>query len=219
MTVTDPAWQEAAGSGGPAEACHSVISVILSSPTGGGFLRHFAGVSGRWHHDRATAFCHGPLGHEKRAELLDFPGAGHHDRATASCHGLSWALRRGFALSGEGVVSSHSVEATGLVSRHRSEFGTLRAVRFRGLEAVGLRILGALKSLQKGRAALRSGLRARRCALKLFEGEAKGSEAVWGGGEGLGSCLRARRCARKLFEGEALHSEAFGGEAKGSEAV
>ena len=38
--------------------------------------------------------------------------------------------------------------ATGLVSRHRSEFGTLRAVRFCGLEAVAQAILGALESLQ-----------------------------------------------------------------------
>ena len=34
------------------------------------------------------------------------------------------------ALSREGVVSSYSVVATGLVSRHRVEFGTLRARRF-----------------------------------------------------------------------------------------
>ena len=33
-------------------------------------------------------------------------------------------------LSGEGVVSSHSVVATGLVLRHGSEFGTWRAARF-----------------------------------------------------------------------------------------
>ena len=37
---------------------------------------------------------------------------------------------RGRALSREGVVSSHSVVVTGLVSRHRVEFGTLRACRF-----------------------------------------------------------------------------------------
>ena len=53
------------------------------------------------------------------------------------------------SLSGEGVVSSHSVVATGLVSRHRTEFGTLRVVRFCGLEAVAQAILGALESLQR----------------------------------------------------------------------
>ena len=109
------------------------------------------------------------LGMKNAGELLDFPGAGHHDRATASCHGLSWATsarfcslwggccqlplcgsyRACFALSGEGVVSSHSVVATGLVSRHRSEFGTLRAVRFCGLEALAQAILGVLESLQR----------------------------------------------------------------------
>ena len=56
---------------------------------------------------------------------------------------------RELLLSGEGVVSSHFVVATGLVSRHRSEFGTLRAVRFCGLEAVAQAILGALESLQR----------------------------------------------------------------------
>ena len=135
-------------------------------------------------------------------------------------------------LSGEGVAISHFVVARRLVSRHRSEFGTLRTLRFCGLEALGLGILGVLKSLQKGRAALRSCLRARRRARKPFGKEAKGSEAVWEGGEGLGSrlgrrrrarklfeavrgggaalgsCLEARRCARKLFGGEALRSQA-----------
>ena len=57
----------------------------------------------------------------------------------------NWAV----PLSGEGVVSSHSVVATGLVSRHRSEFGTLRAVRFCGLEALAQAILGVLESLQR----------------------------------------------------------------------
>ena len=36
----------------------------------------------------------------------------------------------GRSLSGEGVVSSHSVVATGLVSRHGLEFGTWRAAQF-----------------------------------------------------------------------------------------
>ena len=53
------------------------------------------------------------------------------------------------ALSGEGVVSSYSVEATGLVSRHGSEFGTLMATQSCGLETVAQAILGALKSLQR----------------------------------------------------------------------
>ena len=52
-------------------------------------------------------------------------------------------------LSGEGVVSSYSVEATGLVSRHGSEFGTLMATQSCGLETVAQAILGALKSLQR----------------------------------------------------------------------
>ena len=52
-------------------------------------------------------------------------------------------------LSREGVVSSHSVIATGLCSRHGSEFGTLRAARSCGLETVAQAILGALKSLQR----------------------------------------------------------------------
>ena len=56
------------------------------------------------------------------------------------------------ALSGESVVSSHSVIATGLVSRHRVEFDTWRVCRFCELEAVGFAILGALKCLQTGRA-------------------------------------------------------------------
>ena len=34
------------------------------------------------------------------------------------------------SLSGESVVSSHSVVATGLVSRHGLEFGTWRAAQF-----------------------------------------------------------------------------------------
>ena len=62
---------------------------------------------------------------------------------------LSCVFCTGRALSGEGVVSSHSVVATELVSRHRSEFGTLRAVRFCGLEAVAQAIFGALESLQR----------------------------------------------------------------------
>ena len=53
------------------------------------------------------------------------------------------------ALSREGVVSSHSMIATGLCSRHGSEFGTLRAARSCGLETVAQAILGALKSLQR----------------------------------------------------------------------
>ena len=53
------------------------------------------------------------------------------------------------SLSGEGVVSSYSVVATGLVSRHRSEFGTFRAAQSCGLEAIAQAILGALKSLQR----------------------------------------------------------------------
>ena len=113
-----------------------------------GFLRHFAGFSGRWHHDRATAFCPGPLGREdgcsrfsgRRGTMTE------QQRPVLGCHG---PLRRDFALSGEGVVSSHSVVAIGLVSRHRSEFDTLRAVRFCGLEAVAQAILGARESLQR----------------------------------------------------------------------
>ena len=58
-------------------------------------------------------------------------------------------VKRLLPLSGEGVVSSYSVVAAGLVSRHRSEFGTLGAVRFCGLEAVAQAILGALESLQR----------------------------------------------------------------------
>ena len=54
------------------------------------------------------------------------------------------------ALSREGVVSSHSVFATGLCSRHGSEFGTLEHYRFAGLRPAALTILGALKSLQNG---------------------------------------------------------------------
>ena len=53
------------------------------------------------------------------------------------------------ALSREGVVSSHSMIATGLCSRHGSEFGTLRAARSCGLETVAQAILGALKRLQR----------------------------------------------------------------------
>ena len=56
---------------------------------------------------------------------------------------------RQISLSGEGVVSSYSVEATGLVSRHGSEFGTLMATQSCGLETVAQAILGALKSLQR----------------------------------------------------------------------
>ena len=53
-------------------------------------------------------------------------------------------------LSREGVVSSHSVLATGLVPRHRSEFGTLEPCQFAGLRPTALTIVGALKSLQNG---------------------------------------------------------------------
>ena len=53
-------------------------------------------------------------------------------------------------LSGEGVVSSYSVVATGLVSRHGVEFGTFRVCRFAGLRPAALSIVGAQKSLQNG---------------------------------------------------------------------
>ena len=56
----------------------------------------------------------------------------------------------GGSLSREGVVSSHSVIAAGLTSRHRSEFGTLKHCRFAGLRPAARTIVGALKSLQNG---------------------------------------------------------------------
>ena len=62
---------------------------------------------------------------------------------------FGWLLH---PLSGEGVVSSYSVLATGLVSRHRAEFGMSQACRFWCLEAPRHTILGAPKCLQTGRA-------------------------------------------------------------------
>ena len=44
---------------------------------------------------------------------------------------LGFYINKKAALSGEGVVSSHSVVATGLVSRHGLEFGTQRAAQFK----------------------------------------------------------------------------------------
>ena len=47
-------------------------------------------------------------------------------------------------LSREGVVSSDSVIATGLCSRHGSEFGTLEHCRFAGLRPGALAIVEGL---------------------------------------------------------------------------
>ena len=55
----------------------------------------------------------------------------------------------GAALSREGVVSSHSVIATGLCSR-QGRFGTLEHCRFAGLRPAAQEIVGALKCLQNG---------------------------------------------------------------------
>ena len=65
-------------------------------------------------------------------------------------HSASRILASHKPLSREGVVSSYSVIATGLCSRHRSEFGTLEHCRFAGLRPAALSIVGALKSLQNG---------------------------------------------------------------------
>ena len=90
-------------------------------------------------------------------------------------------------LSGEDVVSSYSVIATGPVSRHRVEFVTLRACRLCELEGVGFAILGALKCLQTGRARLR----------RHFEGARRAREP-WG----------ASRHAPELFEGGVARAQA-----------
>ena len=58
------------------------------------------------------------------------------------------SLRNG-ALSVEGVPSLRSGSATGLVSRHWSEFGTSRACRFCNVQAGAQAIFGALKCLQR----------------------------------------------------------------------
>ena len=60
------------------------------------------------------------------------------------------ALSAARPLSREGVPALHSVIATGLTSRHRSEFGTLEHCRFAGLRPAARAILGALKCLQNG---------------------------------------------------------------------
>ena len=54
-----------------------------------------------------------------------------------------------FALSVEGVPSLRSVLVTGLVSRHRSEFGTLEHCRFCTVRAGAQAIFGAQKCLQR----------------------------------------------------------------------
>ena len=114
------------------------------------------------------------------------------------------------ALSREGVVSSHSVIATGLCSRHGVEFGTLRVCQFCRQEAVESAIVGAPKCLQnsalatlkhsegpRGAASCFGATRAARAA--LFAGRSLGAAGRW-----LASWSDALRAA--LFAGRSLGS-------------
>ena len=71
-----------------------------------------------------------------------------------------------------GVVNSHSVIATGLVSRHGSEFGTFEHVRFTGLRPAAPTIAGAPNSLQNG---IWKGFRGAR----TYQQPASSLEATW----------------------------------------
>ena len=69
---------------------------------------------------------------DKPENGLSDPKAATETFAKGGLGGLSGLVRscQVAALSREGVVSSHSVMATGLVSRHGVKFGTLRVCQF-----------------------------------------------------------------------------------------
>ena len=113
------------------------------------------------------------------------------------------------ALSREGVVSSHSVIATGLCSRHGVEFGTLRVCQFCRQEAVESAIVGAPKCLQNSAHATLKHSEGPRGAVSCF-GATRAARAALFAGRSLGSCWTVARelfwsdarCARGSIRGE-----------------